>query len=268
MLTKSIALAIGCSVFAFGCTGDGGEGGTQEILDNLAQAGFPASDVQVIDGKVYVGNDAEVSLAASREMIQGGSGEEQFRTFNLVGGPNPTAICVDGSRFTNATLSAGLDLAIGNYEQQFLAGRIRLRFYRIGGGRPQPPLPCIWVITAFVQPGLVGGFAGFPSGGAPFGQITIGDGVVQFGVDVTEHVITHELGHTIGFRHSDFFNRSISCGGAPVNEENPPSGLGAVLIPGTPNGSAVGLSLMNSCFRTTDTGEFTPTDVTALDVLY
>ncbi|MBC7977042.1 MAG: protease [Myxococcales bacterium] len=266
MLNKSIILAFGCSAFAFGCTGEGSEGDTQEIIDNLVQAGYPVSDTQVIDGKVFVGNDAEVSLQASREMLGGSTGDEQFRTFNLVGGPNPSAICVNGAAFAaNATLSQGFDLALGNYNALFNAGTSRLAFFRVNGG----PVPgCNFFINGFVQAGLVGGFAGFPSGGAPFGQITIGDGVVQFGLDVTEHVITHELGHTIGFRHSDFFNRSISCGGAPINEENPPSGLGAVLIAGTPNGSAVGLSLMNSCFRATENGELTPTDVIAVNTLY
>jgi hypothetical protein len=265
MFTKSIVLAVGCSALAFGCAGDSSTDESQEVVDNLVQAGFPASDIQVIEGKVYVGNDAEVSLQASREMIETGSGEEQFRTFNLVGGPNPTAICVNGAAFVNPTLSSALDFALGNYNQLFNAGISRLAFFRLNGG---PVAGCTFFINGFIQAGLIGGFSGFPSGGAPFGQMTIGDGTVQFGVDVVEHVITHEIGHTLGFRHSDFFNRAISCGGAPINEENPPSGLGALLIPGTPNGSAVGLSLMNSCFRATENGEFTPTDVTAMNVLY
>jgi len=264
MLNKSIILALGCSAFAFGCAGDGSEGDTQEIIDNLVQAGYPVSDTQVIDGKVFVGNDAEVSLQASREMLGGSKGDEQFRTFNLVGGPSPqTNICINGAPFTNPTLSQGLDLAIGNFNGLF--GPSRLAFFRVNGG---PVAGCNFFINSAIIPGLVGGSSGFPSGGAPFGLINIGDGIIPFGLDVCEHVITHEIGHTIGFRHSDFFNRSISCGGAPVNEENPPSGLGAVLIPGTPNGSAVGLSLMNSCFRATENGEFTPTDVTALTTLY
>lgn len=267
MSSKLMVVVVGCSAaLTFGCMGgEAGDDGTREIIENLIQAGYPAGDVQVIEGKVYVGHDAEVSLQASREMIQVGSEEEQFRTFNLVGGPNPTVICVNGAAFTNPTLSIGLDLALENYNQQYSAGRSRLFFFRVSGG---PIAGCTFFINGFVQPGLVGGSAGFPSGGAPYGQIIIGDGLVPYGTDVAEHVITHELGHCIGYRHADFFNRSISCGGAAVNEENPPTGLGAVLIPGTPNGSAVGLSVMNSCFRATETGEWTASDITALDVLY
>jgi hypothetical protein len=79
-------------------------------------------------------------------------------------------------------------------------------------------------------------------------------------------VIMHELGHTIGLRHSDFFNRSISCGGAATNEGA--AGIGAILIPGTPSGATVGGSVMNSCFRTNEVDQFTSTDVTALNALY
>jgi Dual-action HEIGH metallo-peptidase len=261
----SVAIRVVCSGLVFGCASSGGEGGTQEILDNLAAAGFPAPDIHVIGDKVYVGRDAEVSLEASREMLESVSDREQYRTANLVAGPDPAVICVSGAAFTDPTLSAGLDLAIENYNQQFIAGRSRLYFFRVAGGLIQG---CTFLINGIIQPGLVGGVAGFPANGAPFGQITIGGGLINFGVDVTEHVITHELGHCIGFRHTDFFNRSISCGGLPVNEEVPPSGIGAIHIPGTPTGSVVGQSVLNSCFSAVETGEFTPSDVIAINALY
>jgi len=268
MFTKATAFAVGLSALLFGCSTEPGTGAddTQEIIDNLQQAGYPASDIQVVDGVVYVGNDAEVSLTASREMLLGDSTDEQYRTFNLVGGPNPSTICVNGAPLAGfAALSQGLDLAIGNYNALFNAGISRLRFARVNGG---PVAGCTFFINSTTLAGVQGGSAGFPAGGAPFGIIRIGTGLTAFNVNVSEHVITHELGHTIGFRHSDFFNRSISCGGAAVNEENPPSGLGAVLIPGTPAGAVVGQSIMNSCFRATENGEFTASDVTAMNFLY
>ncbi len=75
----------------------------------------------------------------------------------------------------------------------------------------------------------------------------------------------HEIGHTMGFRHSDYYNRSLSCG-TGGNEGS--AGVGAILIPGTPSTATVGGSVMNSCFRSSETGEFTSTDVTALQTLY
>ena len=114
--------------------------------------------------------------------------------------------------------------------------------------------------------GPVGGSSGFPSGGLPFNSIQIGKGLSSFQTSTVTHVITHELGHCVGLRHSDFFDRSISCGGQATNEGD--GGVGAILIAGTPSGAVVGGSVMNSCFRTIEAGVFTSTDKTALNALY
>jgi hypothetical protein len=44
-------------------------------------------------------------------------------------------------------------------------------------------------------------------------SINIGTGLQSSSADVNEHVITYELGHAVGFRHSDYYNRAISCSG-------------------------------------------------------
>ena len=94
----------------------------------------------------------------------------------------------------------------------------------------------------------------------------VGTGLNSYSVDVNEHVITHELGHAIGFRHSDYYNRSISCGGSATNEGT--AGVGAILIPGTPSTATSGGSVMNSCFSSSSTGTWTSSDRTALNYLY
>jgi len=245
---------------AFGCSSEqprDSAAETQEIIDNLVQAGFPSSDIMVVDGTVYVGRDAAVSLQASREMLEvdGSTREEQYRTSNLVSLAVKT-ICVDGSRYTGI-FSTALDLAIENYTQLAL----NFDMVRTSGGTAG----CDATITATIG-GPTGGSSGFPSGGLPFNTFQIGKSLQSFDVNTIEHVITHEMGHCIGFRHSDFFDRSISCGGTPTNEGD--GGVGAILIQGTPSGATVGGSIMNSCFRTLETGEFTNTDLTALKALY
>jgi hypothetical protein len=262
MTIKVLVFAATCSAFAFGCGAAPSDsaGDNQEIIDNLVQAGFPIDDIQVYDGLVYVGRDAQVSLQASREMLQvdaSADGEEQYRTTNLVS-TAVTNICVNGAAFTGK-FSTALTNAIANYNAQ----PIRWHMTRTSGSTSG----CNAVITARVSSGT-GGSSGFPSGGLPFNTINIGSGLQSstFPTSTVTHVITHELGHTVGFRHSDFFNRSISCGGAATNEGS--GGVGAILIPGTPSGATVGGSIMNSCFRQTETGRFTSTDVTALNTLY
>nr|WP_306464222.1 M57 family metalloprotease [Corallococcus exiguus] len=152
-------------------------------------------------------------------------------------------------------LSQGLDLAIGNYNS------LGLTFTMARG----PTTGCNANITATITSGA-GGSSGFPSGGLPYGTINIGTGLQSYSVDVNEHVITHEIGHTIGFRHSDYYNRAISCGGSASNEGT--AGVGAILISGTPSTATVGGSIMNSCFRSTETGEWTSSDITALTTIY
>jgi Dual-action HEIGH metallo-peptidase len=257
MSTRAMVLAMGCSALAFGCSVEERdiEGENREIIENLKEAGFPANDIMISDNMVYVGRDGHVTLEASREMLDGIGTQEQYRTTNLVAS-NITNICINGAAFTG-TLSTGLNDAIANYNALGLS----FRMTRTSGSTSG----CSATITARVSGTSAGGSAGFPSGGRPYNTINIGSGTASYGVNVAEHVITHELGHCVGFRHSDYYNRAISCGSGG-NEGT--AGVGAILIPGTPSTATVGGSLMNSCFRSTENGEFTSSDRTALNALY
>jgi dual-action HEIGH metallo-peptidase len=257
MLKKASLVAAICGAMSFGCGGPASE--IDETVSNLRQAGYPASEIQVIDGEVWVGGDARVSLEASREMIQlaPGSTEEQYRTTNLVGS-GVTKICVvPTSQFNSLSqLSAGLDGAIANYNALGLQ-------FRLARGSASD---CSATITAKVAANTVGGSSGFPKGGNPYGTINIGDGLQSYSTGVNTHVVEHEIGHCIGMRHSDYYDRSISCGGSPTNEGS--AGVGAILIPGTPSTAKLGGSVMNSCFRSTESGSWTSSDKTALQYLY
>jgi hypothetical protein len=256
MFKKAAVLVVSCGALMTGCGGDL-QSENDEIVSNLVEAGFLRNDIRIVDGAVIVGNDAEVSLAASREMLEHDTKTaEQYRTTNLVG-TGVTKICVvPTSQFNSySNLSAGLDLAIDNYNSQ----NLRINFVRGSAA------DCTATISAKTTNG-VGGSSGFPTGGKPYGTINIGTGLQSYSVDVNEHVITHEIGHTIGFRHSDYYNRAISCGGAASNEGA--SNVGAILIPGTPSDAKVGGSIMNSCFRAQESGEWSASDKTALAYLY
>jgi hypothetical protein len=252
MFKKAAVLAASCGALMSGC----GVDAQSETISNLIEAGFPADDIMVVDDKVYLGRDGHVTLEASQEMLQPVKGAEQYRTSNLVSS-SVTKICIiPTSQFEGySRLSAGLNLAIENYNSQ------NLSFTMVRGSAPD----CSATISARTTSGT-GGSAGFPSGGKPYGTINIGVGLQNYSDDVNEHVITHELGHCIGFRHTDYYDRSISCGGSASNEGA--SNVGAIHIPGTPTDARVGGSIMNSCFRSTESGEWSSSDKTALSYLY
>ncbi|WP_375742068.1 zinc-dependent metalloprotease [Corallococcus interemptor] len=255
MFKKAAVVVVSCGALLTAC-GGAPQSENEEIVSNLVEAGFPANDIMVVDNAVYVGRDAHVSLEASREMLQADARTaEQYRTTNLVG-TSVTKICVvPTSQFNSySRLSEGLDLAIENYNSQGL----RITFARGSAS------DCTATISAKTTSGT-GGSAGFPKGGKPYGTINIGTGLQSYSVDVNEHVITHELGHTIGFRHSDYYDRSISCGSGG---DEGASNVGAIHIPGTPTTATRGGSVMNSCFSSNESGEWSSSDRTALDYLY
>ena len=74
-----------------------------------------------------------------------------------------------------------------------------------------------------------------------------------------------KMGHCIGMRHTDYMDRSYSCGGAYANEGA--SSVGAVLIPGTP-ATADPNSWMLACIGNGINRPFNANDVTALNYLY
>jgi len=234
-----------------------------EIIANLEAADYPSSEIEVLtDGTVIVGGDAVVSLEASREIagrrhvpeaFDGDTPDSfrQYRTTNLVGSGVTTICIVPTAAFNNnANLSNGLNTAIARYNAEGLSFTMQ----RNGSG-------CSATINANVS-GTSGGSAGFPSGGLPYNTINIGSALSATNA---AHVIAHELGHCIGFRHSDYYDRSISCGSGG-NEGD--AGVGAIHIPNTPTTAVYNGSVMNACYNGGSNGVWTPSDVIALDELY
>jgi hypothetical protein len=244
MLMKETLFAVTCGALALGCgTGQTPAEERQEIIDNLVEAGFRADDITVADGHVILEGDVHVTLEASRELVApAGPGPEHYRKTNLVS----TAIrriCLNPTSSFNSyvRLSQGLDLAIGNYNALPLA-------FDFARG---PTTGCDANISVRTMTGA-GGSAGFPSGGLPYSSISIGTGLSAYSVDVNEHVITHELGHTLGICHTD------ATGGG--------SGVGCIFILGTPTTDPG--SVFNTSFTSSATGEFSSGDITALNILY
>ncbi|MFY2557220.1 M57 family metalloprotease [Corallococcus terminator] len=210
-----------------------------------------------------------MSLQASREMLErDDNSQEHYHTTNLVSSTIQTIFIHPTSSIPTA-IYIGIQDAIANYNA--LALGLEFSYtpnpcQETPGCPPRPPYAIIELAINPVLPTGPSATSGFPSGGKPFPSISLGSGLAAYPRDTIEHVITHEIGHTIGYRHSDYFNRAISCGGSATNEGS--AGVGAIHITGTPTGASAGGSLMNSCFPTGATGEFTASDVTALEALY
>ncbi|MCW3463985.1 zinc-dependent metalloprotease [Chitinophaga nivalis] len=229
---------------------------SKETLAQIKSLGFSDFNVQKIDGGYLVENDiflGEQQLKTSPiSTVLSIAKVEQYRTYNLVTGlPRTITIGVSG-------LNANFQSATQQMVNAYNALGLRLRFQYVGTSGADI------VIYGSNLGGGVLGYSGFPSGGNPYPQVVMNTGGI-FGTNVAfmRKVIQHEVGHCIGFRHTDWFNRGYSCGSGGAEPQNPE---GAVQIPGTPSGADAG-SWMLACTGANGSS-FNGNDVTALRYLY
>jgi hypothetical protein len=228
---------------------------SQAVLDKIYNLGFSNKNVTKDEGDYIVEGDIRISEAAlnsipESQFLRVGS-EEQYRTNNLVNGLPRTITVSIQSRISSYT--AALDEAISRYN----ARGLRITFQRVSSGAD---------ISIIRGNGNFLASAGFPSNGDPYSQVKLNANAIGNQPQATvATIIAHELGHCIGFRHTDYMNRQYSCGGQPVNEGA--SSIGAVHIPGTPTGPDAN-SWMLSCIGSGQNRPFNSNDRIALDYLY
>lgn len=235
---------------------------SQEVKEQIAALGFSPEGAFEADGGYIVEGD----IFLTEEDLHGhGPGEthnlivgnaEQYRTTNLVTGlPRVITVTTSGSNITTG-LSNAINSAIGRYNAENL-GLTFVRGGSSGGGD---------INIRVVNTNQYIASAGFPSGGDPYNSIKYAKSyTTNYSAGFMTTVIAHEMGHCIGFRHTDYMNRAYSCGGSGGNEGA--GSVGAVHIPGTPTGPDSG-SWMLACLSASTNRPFNSNDVVALSFLY
>ena len=237
------------------------------VISQIKALGFNTTNVQkvaegyLVEGDIILRADELDQQPTSPDMVI--ANEEHYRTNNLVNASTYSTIRValnNSSANHQAVFSAALDEAIRRYT----ALGLRIRFSRVTSS-PNT------TVVAYYEASNTLGSAGFPtSSGAPYSQVRMNTyhystSTSSTNVNYIATIIAHELGHCIGFRHTDYMNRAYSCGGAYYNEGA--STVGAVHIPGTPTGASAN-SWMLACVGSGVNRPFTSADVTALNYVY
>ncbi len=244
---------------------------TKDETSLVAAAGFNSNWVEKRgEGSYLIEGDMLLSKAQLQEMagetpahnfIVGD--EEHYRTTNIVLTPNGTrTITVSlGSGFP-AYYSTALDNALARYNSYGL----KISFQRVSSGGNIAITGAN--LTSSGGGCVLGQASGFPtSSGNPSSGFTLSTSSCATTylntVDKADEVIAHEIGHCIGFRHTDY-KRRASCG--PGAGESAGS-IGAIHITGTPtNVSGSYNSWMMAC--TNGSPAFSGDDGIALNQVY
>ncbi len=247
---------------------------SKEHLEGLAKAGVnptgasyvtiahlgeaPVDYVKSGDILVALNKMAEQALTTDAE-----NNAKQYVTRNLVNANTIVRVTgwTGGRNALSSRMRTGLERAIKNYNDLDLRLKFELTF-----GTDQSSRVDMVVYNAGGS--SQGGQAEFPSGGRSGKYIQIFGGMASANNDVNEHVIGHEMGHALGFRHTDYARRR--CDGSNEGQ----GGIGALFVPGTPSANQwgqIGLdtnSIMISCFDGSEDGEFSRFDIVAFRYIY
>jgi hypothetical protein len=232
-----------------------------EVLTQIKNLGFNNQNVQVVEGGYIVEGDIFLSTsnltgAFNAKALRVGE-VEQYRTTNIVAVSGSRVIKVSMASSLPASYLPALDEAIARYN----AENLTITMQRVSSGAD------ISLVAAPKSAQYLAS-AGFPTAaGNPHNEIKIAERHIGKTPDTNwfATILAHELGHCIGFRHTDYMDRSYSCGGSYYNEGA--STVGAVHVPGTPTAQDPS-SWMLACIGSGQNRPFNSNDKIALNYLY
>ncbi len=214
--------------------------------------GFRGDMVQDFGSYVLVEGDIHITRDELRRALPRGADplgpRFQYRTTNLVGSPKINSITVDLSGLNSqAAWKSAAQAALAHWSG------IGNSYVKLTEGTPAD----ITVATACTSSN-VAAYASFPSGGNPGSTIYVN---TCFGSTTSNaqklHNMVHELGHTLGFRHSNYTQQGETAGVE-----------GAVHVGGTPTSGNAGGSVMNGGTALNSWAGFASSDLAAVRSLY
>lgn len=264
-LLKAFLCTLVCSFILFSCKKDQEQKQSpneinKDVIAQIKSMGFNTQEIRrvddgyVVEGDIFLSDKSLQQKANPRKLVI--AKEEQYQTWNIIATSGHRVITVSVTNLP-AAYTAAADEAIARYN----ALGLRVSFQRVASGGE------IDIINANLGAGVLGQSAGFPDAfGNPPSPIRLNASYIgstpNQGWMAT--IIAHEIGHTIGFRHTDYFNRAYSCGSGG-NEGD--AGVGADHIPGTPTAGDPN-SWMLACIGTGVSRPFNANDQVALNYLY
>ncbi|RBQ02909.1 M57 family metalloprotease [Pedobacter miscanthi] len=274
--SQFLSIATACLLFTtlYSCKSNNTENAVEnktdisaEKLSQIKSLGFSTDNIRKIDegylveGDILLTDDnlTEPSTGANLNIAE----TEQYRTTSVVKSL-PRVVTVSVTNLPQV-YSDAVNTMISRYNSLGL----RLTFQRASAGAKGN------IDIVGFNEGPSGGFitlgsSGFPtSSGAPYSQVKMNTNAAAYGTNPNllylASVLQHEVGHCIGFRHTDYMNRAFSCGASGAGNEGQ-SNVGAVRIPGTPSNpdaASFMLACSNGGNRT-----FNANDVIAINYLY
>ncbi len=239
-----------------GCNDSPIESSIQAPAEDLAAMvealGFRSDMVQdfgsyvLIEGDIHMTWD-ELRRAQPRSTDPRGP-RFQYRTHNLVGSPKVNTITVDVSGLAS---QPGWQTAAREALTHW-SGIANSYVRMVEAG------PADITVSTTCTSSNVAAFASFPSGGNPGSTVFVN---TCFGWTTSHaqrvHNMVHELGHTLGFRHSNYVQMGESAGTDGANH-----------IPGTPTSGNASGSVMNGGTALNNWAGFSAADRTAAATVY